>query len=69
MDDRWRREAVEERLAVVCGGLHLPLLDLRAPLRAASGAERTYFHVDDHWTAAGNAAAAHAIARSLHPSG
>jgi len=61
----WRREAVEEDLDARCRALRVPLLDLRAALRAAAAGARVYLHVDDHWTAAGNAVAAREIARAL----
>jgi len=59
---RWDRDAVFERLRAVCAEAGIPLVDPRDALRRqeTSGAP-AYYTRDVHWTAAGNAVAAHAL--------
>ena len=59
---RWDRDVVLERLRTVCEELGTPLIDPRAELRRqeATGAP-AYYTRDVHWTASGNAVAAHAL--------
>jgi len=73
MGRRWDRDVVFERLRAVCEDLGLPLVDPRGELRRqeTTGAP-AYFTRDVHWTAAGNAVAAHAlepVVRSWLPCG
>jgi len=59
---RWDRDVVFERLRAVCEELGIPLVDPRAELRRqeTTGAP-AYYTRDVHWTASGNAVAAHAL--------
>jgi hypothetical protein len=62
MGRRWDRDVVFERLHAVCEQLGISLVDPRAELRRqeATGAP-AYYTRDVHWTASGNAVAAHAL--------
>ena len=62
MGRRWDRDVVFERLRSVCEGLGIPLVDPRHELRRqdATGAP-AYYTRDVHWTAFGNAVAAHSL--------
>jgi len=62
MGRRWDRDVVFERLRAVCDDLGIPLVDPRDELRRqeATGAP-AYYTRDVHWTAFGNAVAAHAL--------
>jgi hypothetical protein len=62
MGRRWDRDVVFERLRTVCDDLKIPLVDPRDELRRqeASGAP-AYYTRDVHWTAFGNAVAAHSF--------
>ena len=62
MGRRWDRDVVFERLRAVCEQLGISLVDPRAELRRqeATGAP-AYYTRDVHWTASGNAVAAHAL--------
>jgi hypothetical protein len=58
---RWDRTVVYERLESICRELNVPLIDPREALRRAESAGRpAYYTRDTHWTAVGNAVAAHA---------
>lgn len=62
MGRRWDRDVVFERLRAVCEEIGAPLIDPRAELRRqeVTGAP-AYYTRDVHWTASGNAVAAHAL--------
>ena len=62
MGRRWDRDVVFERLRAVCDDLGIPLVDPRDELRRqeATGAP-AYYTRDVHWTAFGNAVAAHLL--------
>jgi SGNH hydrolase-like domain, acetyltransferase AlgX len=62
MGRRWDRDVVFNRLRAVCEEEGIPLVDPRDELRRQemSGAP-AYYTRDVHWTAAGNAVAAHAL--------
>ena len=62
MGRRWDRNVVFERLRAVCDDLGIPLVDPRDELRRqeATGAP-AYYTRDVHWTAFGNAVAAHLL--------
>jgi lysophospholipase L1-like esterase len=62
MGRRWDRDMVFKRLRSVCEDLGIPLVDPRPELRRQdSTGTPAYFTRDVHWTAAGNAVAAHAL--------
>jgi hypothetical protein len=62
MGRRWDRDVVFERLRSACEDLGIPLVDPRDELRRqdATGAP-AYYTRDVHWTAFGNAVAAHSL--------
>jgi hypothetical protein len=65
---RWKHERVAERLRAECADRGLTLLDLRDGLRALEDSDPpAYLPRDGHWTEAGHAAAARALARALRP--
>jgi hypothetical protein len=62
MGRRWDRDAVIERLRSVCEELGIPFVDPREDLRRQEATDApAYYTRDVHWTAAGNAVAAHAL--------
>jgi len=59
---RWDRYVVFDRLKAVCDGLGLPLVDPREDLRRSEAkGPPAYYTRDVHWTATGNAVAAHVL--------
>jgi hypothetical protein len=66
-DAAWDRTRVMARLADIARSGGFPFLDLTRPLREAP--DPPYFTYDGHWTAAGHASAARAVARSLRAQG
>jgi hypothetical protein len=59
-----------DRLGEVVGRVGVPYIDLQAPIEVAGrDGTRLYFDFDKHWTAAGHAVAAEAIASALRTSG
>jgi hypothetical protein len=62
MGRRWDRDAVFDRLRSVCEELGVTLVDPRDELRGQESTEApAYYTRDVHWTAAGNAVAAHVL--------
>ncbi|MEM9593751.1 MAG: GDSL-type esterase/lipase family protein [Acidobacteriota bacterium] len=67
---RWLHRRSTELTCDLLAEVGLPFLDLTSALTgAADGAERLYFPVDGHWTAAGHGVAAEAAARWLEGEG
>ncbi|MFN8636796.1 MAG: SGNH/GDSL hydrolase family protein [Chloroflexota bacterium] len=59
-----------DNLAEVVSRVGVPFIDLQPPIEAAGrDGTRLYYDFDKHWTAAGHAVAAEAIARELRTSG
>lgn len=65
-DDRWVLRGPNRRLKELAESHGIPVLDLLPPLRqAAETGQRLYFPVDIHWSSAGHAVAARAVADFL----
>jgi len=63
--EAWDLDGPSQRLAELTTRNEIPYVDLREPLAKAKGGERLYFQHDIHWTPAGHATAARAIAERL----
>jgi len=70
-EDRWRREAVVQRLRAIAQTAGLPLVDLTPALRRANHGfwGRPYYAYDVHWNALGHSVAAHEVESFLKAEG